>query len=143
MTTYAVARPRHYVHSAYALRNLSPATAQPIARESRAHTERRPARLYAIQSPLGRARRAGLMVVAAVLIALFAPQAFAGDEPGAVASFDTYTVAQGESLWSIASALTRPGEDVQDTVAQIQMLNAMNTSTLRAGDQLVIPGLDR
>lgn len=91
----------------------------------------------------GRARRVMLVLVVLAVIALLAPRAFAGSESTDAIAFDTYTVAQGESLWSIASAITGPGEDVHDTVSQLQTLNAMDDSSLRAGEQIHIPALER
>ncbi|MFW2513556.1 LysM peptidoglycan-binding domain-containing protein [Demequina sp. SO4-13] len=99
----------------------------------------------------GRARRtvlaAVLVLAVAALVALLAPRAFAGDEVSEMTAsgnvaFDTYTVAQGDSLWSIATTMTGPGEDVRDTVAELQTLNAMGDSSLRAGEQIYIPALE-
>ncbi|MFW7413953.1 LysM peptidoglycan-binding domain-containing protein [Demequina sp. SO4-18] len=94
----------------------------------------------------GRARRTvlalALVVAVAALVALLAPRAFAGGEASETIAFDTYTVAQGETLWSIAESMTGPGEDVRDTVGQLQTLNAMGDSSLRAGEQIYIPALE-
>lgn len=101
--------------------------------------------IYAPQNPVARARRARtgrtLALVLAVLAAAVAgPQAFASDA-GSVSPVvaDTYTVGSGETLWGIAAGLTPAGGDVRDTVAEIQLLNAMVGGDLRAGEQLYVP----
>lgn len=109
---------------------------------------RRSVNVRPLPTAAGRARRVALARVVVVLaalavLALFAPRAFAGSETTEAIPFDTYTVAQGESLWSIAAALTGPGEDVHDTISDLQTLNAMGDSSLRAGEQIFIPALDR
>lgn len=116
----------------------------------RVHAVARPARtrVYAIQTPQARARRrtvvrTALVAVILGILATVAPGAFAGDEPGAAVVHDTYTVAAGETLWSIASSMTAPGEQVRETMHEIKKLNAMSGSSLQAGAQIVVPALDR
>ena len=104
--------------------------------------------IYAPQTAQARFRRARLrrfVVVAALMAAaaVFGPQAFASSGEGDPAALATYTVASGETLWSIASSLTPAGDDVRETMAQIQRLNAMSGSQLEAGDQLVVPTTER
>lgn len=101
--------------------------------------------IYAPQNPVARARRARTgrvlaLVIAVLTAAVMGPQAFAS-EPGAATPVvaDTYTVGSGETLWGIATHLTEPGEDVRDTLAEIQRLNAMTGGDLRAGDQIYVP----
>ena len=123
-------------------------TAYALATPARPLEVRPRTRVYAVQTPAARARRKGMARVALIAIvlaalALVAPGAIAGDEPGAAVAHDTYTVAQGETLWSIASSLTAPGEQVRETMNQLQDLNAMSGSSLRAGEQIAIPALDR
>ncbi|WP_084076756.1 LysM peptidoglycan-binding domain-containing protein [Demequina sp. NBRC 110057] len=89
-----------------------------------------------------RRRRTVAAVIVAVAVAIVGPQAVAGDEPTIPVVFDTYTVAAGETLWSIASSLTPVGEDVNETIDVIQDLNAKGSSVLRAGEQILIPSLD-
>src|SRR5690606_31406624 len=117
MTAYALASPARPL-------NVRPRTLQ-------AHSHVKTRNLYAPQTPSARARRKGLARVALVAVllaalALVAPGALAGDESGATVIHDTYTVAQGETLWSIASSLTAPGEQVRDTIQQLQDLNAIS-----------------
>ena len=59
--------------------------------------------------------------------------------PSAPVAVDTYTVGSGETLWSIASAYTAPGEDVRDVVAELSELNRMSGSSLTVGDQILVP----
>ena len=54
-------------------------------------------------------------------------------------SVDSYTVGSGETLWSIASAFTAPGEDVRDTIDELAALNGMADTALVAGQQILVP----
>jgi hypothetical protein len=87
-------------------------------------------------------RRIAVVVALLAAVAFVAPRAMASDSGAASVPADTWTVAQGETLWSIASAITAPGQDVRDTVAAIKGLNALDSSAIRAGEQLLIPALD-
>jgi hypothetical protein len=86
-------------------------------------------------------RRVAIVVSLLAAVAFVAPRAMAADSPPAVPA-DTWTVTEGETLWSIATAITGPGEDVRDTVASIKNLNALESSSIRAGEQILIPALD-
>jgi len=96
--------------------------------------------IHKVNTPAGRAKRATWVAVFVLGGILAAPQAFA-DGPDEPVAHDTYTVIQGESLWSIAGALTPAGGDVNATVTDIQDLNDIDGSTLRAGEQILIPAL--
>jgi LysM repeat protein len=48
------------------------------------------------------------------------------------------TVAPGETLWSIAGDVA-PGSDRRDTVAEIVELNALQGSSVRAGQRIAVP----
>ncbi len=48
-------------------------------------------------------------------------------------------VAQGETLWSIAQSMTPVDRNVSDTVATLKTMNAMESSTIHSGDQLIVP----
>ena len=108
--------------------------------------------IYAPQNNTARLRRrvtfSIALLIAAIAVAVnVGPQAIAGDgsavnESVTHAQLDTYTVARGESLWSIAADLTPEGGDVSATVVTIKRLNALSGSQLRAGAQLVIPPID-
>jgi hypothetical protein len=91
-----------------------------------------------------RLTRRGRRVVqtAAVLVAgaaLFTGGRAVADSPSAPVAVDTYTVGAGETLWSIASAFTAPGEDVRETVDSLATLNGMADSALTAGEQILVP----
>lgn len=99
--------------------------------------------IRAVPGAAARAKRAAFVVAIALVGAFVAPYAMASgtDTPAAVHA-DTWTVASGETLWSIASAITEPGDSVRDTVDDIKALNALESSAIAAGQQLLIPSLD-
>jgi len=78
---------------------------------------------------------AGAVLLVAVLLG---GRAVAG-EPSAPVSVDTYTVSAGETLWAIASAYTAPHEDVRDTISTLVDLNGLGSSSVRAGEQILVP----
>ncbi|MXZ68546.1 MAG: LysM peptidoglycan-binding domain-containing protein [Acidimicrobiia bacterium] len=82
--------------------------------------------------------RLALLPVIAVglVVLLLGPQADAGSESVATVS---HVVKAGETLWSIASAHTAPGEDVRRTVALIRSANGMPSGTVKAGVTIAIP----
>ncbi len=99
-------------------------------------------RITMIDSPAARRRRIALFsLIAAVALAIVGPQAIASGESG-VAAVDSHTVSAGETLWSIAQALTPAGQDVYDTIVDIKHLNAMSGSELVAGEQILVPAED-
>ena len=97
----------------------------------------------------------GRRVLAALLLAPIAlgagiglaqlPAAFAGDAAsvgtGERESFETITVAQGETLWSIAESIAGDG-DVRDVVHEVMRLNNLDGASLQAGQKLALPNLD-
>ncbi len=48
-------------------------------------------------------------------------------------------VSQGDTLWGIAASLTGPGEDIRATMSELRDINDMSSSSLRAGQRLLIP----
>lgn len=99
--------------------------------------------IYAPNNPAARAKRAIVVVALLAIAVVVGPQALANDSSAPIVESDTYTVASGESLWSIASDISRPSDDVAETVETIQRLNMMDSSALRSGDQILIPALER
>ena len=97
--------------------------------------------IYAPKTRKARLRRTVALSVLVLVGAVVAPQAFATDDAATPVELNTYTVGSGESLWSIAANLTPEGRDVRDTMDQIVVLNALQSSQLQAGEQLVIPAL--
>lgn len=98
--------------------------------------------------PVARVRltRRGQVLVVAVLAALLLA-AFTLGRPGASqadteaplpAALGVTTVHPGETLWGVARRIA-PDGDVRQVVAQIRELNDMGTSTLQAGQQLLLP----
>ena len=70
----------------------------------------------------------------------FAMQAGAGskDIPTRANSYVTVTVANGESVWSIARALTSD-QDVRSLVDQIVKVNGLNSADVAAGTKIRVP----
>lgn len=85
--------------------------------------------------------RAVLVVLALLLVAGWALRptgaAAGGGEPAV--PVDVVTVAAGETLWGIASSIAAPGQDVRDVVDRLIVLNGLDGSGLRAGQQLLVP----
>lgn len=101
-------------------------------------------KIYAPQNPAARAKRTASVVVLLAVAVVVGPQAFANDSSDdgtaqEAAQADIYTVAPGDTLWVIASSITPPHGDVRDAMEAIQRLNVMESSSLRAGEQLLIP----
>ena len=76
------------------------------------------------------------VIVVGLAVMLLGPQADAGSEPVPAVS---HVVKAGETLWSIASAHTAPGEDVRRTVSLIRSANRMPSGTVRVGTTIAIP----
>ncbi|NTV40495.1 MAG: LysM peptidoglycan-binding domain-containing protein [Demequinaceae bacterium] len=85
-----------------------------------------------------RARRWAAVVVIAVVALVVAPQAFAQGDSAPSAS-NTYVVAEGETLWSIARSITPTSRDVRDTVDTVKSMNLLDSADIRPGDQLMVP----
>ena len=89
-----------------------------------------------------RLRRMAALVVLIASAAVFGPKAFATDGTGAPRALDSYTVSDGETLWSIAANLTPEGRDVRETMAEIKDVNAMSGSQLQVGEQILLPRVE-
>lgn len=92
------------------------------------------------EPPAARARWVALGLIAAALLGLgsarlAAQTAVAGDRP---VSYQTMTVAPGDTLWTIA-ARRYPDADVRQKVFEIERLNGMAGPTIDAGQQLKVP----
>lgn len=77
------------------------------------------------------------LVIAAAILGLQSGGAVANDTAASV-SFETVTVAPGESLWSIAERLA-PNADPRDVLLEIVALNGLPSSQVHPGQQLALP----
>lgn len=111
-----------------------------VHRVTTARTPRRPVRLT---------RRGRLLLLVALVALVFSlaslgrvagwasgPDDGSGAGPGPVAT--QWVVQPGESLWQVALAVA-PGSDPRDTVARIVELNDLDTTTVTAGQTLLVP----
>ncbi|MBO7746051.1 LysM peptidoglycan-binding domain-containing protein [Paenibacillus sp. MWE-103] len=55
----------------------------------------------------------------------------------------TIVVGAGDTLWDIASSVRKEGEDIRRTVYDLQKRNNLSSSSLRAGQTLIVPADDR
>jgi Tfp pilus assembly protein FimV len=79
------------------------------------------------------------VVVALCAAVIGGGAALASRESGAPAgSFETITVAAGDSLWSIAQQVA-PGADPRDVVDAIVHLNALDGVSVTPGERIAIP----
>lgn len=103
----------------------------------------RPTEGSAVRMRLTRRGRIVLAVLAALLafgIAMVADQAMASGPADPVVHGTVY-VAPGDSLWSIASDVAGD-RDVRDVIAQIEQLNALTSSEIQVGQELIVPAAD-
>lgn len=86
------------------------------------------------------ARTLLVLSLAVVLASVFGFSAGAGtsDSIGAPTSFIEITVAQGDTLWSLASRMAG-GADVRSMVDEIASVNALASADLQAGQKVRIP----
>jgi Tfp pilus assembly protein FimV len=82
-----------------------------------------------------------VLFVAGAVLASGGGLASAGTEPSSpsASTAERVTVRPGETLWAIAQREV-PGVDPRETIARILDLNALQSSTVRAGSVLLIPG---
>ena len=78
-----------------------------------------------------------LIAVSAVIFMFTAGvgMAFGTDHPNCV----EITVAENDSLWSIASQYNSSGTDIREMIYDIKAANDMTTSDIQVGDKLIIP----
>lgn len=93
--------------------------------------------------PLRLTRRGRLVVVALSLLLVAGGGVLgsraAADAPVSAPVVERHVVASGETLWSIATSVARPGQDVRDVVVELKRLNGMSDAGLVAGSELVVP----
>ena len=75
-------------------------------------------------------------VAAFVLLLATAVHALSNGDP--IPTVD-YRVHAGDTLWSIASEITEPGQHVRSTIATIEGLNGLDGAYLQIGQVLSVP----
>lgn len=76
------------------------------------------------------------LLLVAISVGRTGSQAATATETGP--SLSQTTVQPGDTLWSVAQRIA-PRNDPREVVAQIRRVNHLHTSTLRAGQQLLLP----
>ncbi len=103
------------------------------------------ARVGASPVPTGRLRLTvrGRVVVVGLGLLLAVAGVMGGravaESPQQAVEVQTYAVQTGDTMWSIAQGVARPGEDVRDVVLQLQRLNDLADTSLLAGQVLLLP----
>jgi LysM repeat protein len=77
--------------------------------------------------------------MAAVLLLALAPESAADN---AIETVDSYVVVSGDTLWEIAALSTDAGDDVRETIDEINELNGLSSGTLQPGQVLLVPSSD-
>lgn len=88
-----------------------------------------------------RGRLVFLMVFVALvfgMVTIFGGQSAATDDAGSPVETRTIQVAEGDTLWDIASTVAAPGQ-VREMIHQIEELNALSGAGLVEGQELAIP----
>lgn len=78
------------------------------------------------------------LVVALISISLNGGGATATSTDGAVVAVTTITVESGQSLWSVATSIA-PESSTADVVADLMAINALESASVRPGQQLIVP----
>lgn len=61
------------------------------------------------------------------------------ETPSTPAHVEVVTIERGQTLWHVASVVTKPGADVRDSIAVITDLNNLGTVDVQVGQQLLVP----
>ena len=77
-----------------------------------------------------------ILLLALTSIFLLLDNRGAADEPLAVVS---HVVQPGDTLWSIASTVAEPGEDIRLVIDDVARLNQLASSSLQVGQTLRLP----
>ncbi len=89
-------------------------------------------------------RRGRILLLAVLVSVLFGAFSLgragsqAAPEALPAAALEQMTVQPGESLWAVAARIA-PDNDPREVIAQIRRLNDLSDSTLRVGQQLLLP----
>jgi hypothetical protein len=89
-------------------------------------------------SARGRRLIVAIAILGAGALGMVGGRAFAATEEPVQRTVEVI-VSPGESLWTIAQRVARPGEDLRDVVREIQVLNRMESVDIRSGDELLVP----
>lgn len=85
------------------------------------------------------AQRVGILAVAAIAVTGFITGQAAGANGSAASNSEHYSVHQGDTLWSIATAYSAPNQDPRDYVAELVQLNRLESASLTPGQDLILP----
>lgn len=119
-------------------------TPDPLGTAARRPARSTPQDLAAARTHLTRRGRViAVLLLAVILLAAFSLGRVASQAAPTVggASTPTYeqtTVQPGESLWALARRAA-PDNDPREVIAQIRRINGLESSQLRAGQQLLLP----
>ena len=91
---------------------------------------------YRLQNP-GRFARASIVVAVAIGFSLSSISGSVAGDAGPV-ELEYVTIQQGDSLWDLA-AEHAPSSDPRDWIAEVVMLNALETVDLEPGQQIALP----
>jgi LysM repeat protein len=82
-----------------------------------------------------------VLVLLAIVVAFLAIRVggAVASAPGEPVEVRVHVVAAGETLWGHAQRIAQPGEDVRDVVAHLVELNGLSSSSLQAGQRLLLP----
>ncbi len=81
-------------------------------------------------------------VVAALLAAIVAVALYAGTRAEAGQPHGSYTVAPGDTLWSVAIKHYPPSEDLRVAVEAVRKVNGIEDYRIRPGERLEIPRVE-
>ncbi len=109
----------------------TPAVAMPAVARTRLRLTRRGRAVIAVLVSLP-------LVVALVGLSLNGGGATATSVGNGAAVVTTVTVESGQSLWSLAASIA-PDDSTADVVADLMAINALESPSVRPGQQLVVP----
>ena len=85
-----------------------------------------------------RRRRLG----AVLLVVAISYAVYVGSTASAEPAYSSYTVAPGDTLWSIAKTHYPPSEDPRPRIKAIQDINELDTPEIRSGRSLELPATE-
>lgn len=87
----------------------------------------------------GKAFFGGLSAAALMVVAMGVWNGNVAQSAPASQQVTSYVVRPGDTLWSYAQSVTKPGDDVRETVQYLMELNNMEGSAVAVGQRLVVP----